>query len=79
MPTVSSIMTSVPEQHPSMATTLKEHNSHNTPPCTNTPSGHSSAPTVQAIVVNCVSIVEPQLASIIGYKLEVVSAAPKDS
>jgi hypothetical protein len=64
-PSIASVGTSVPEQHPSMATTLKELNSHNTPSCTNTPSGHSSAPTVQAIVVNCVSIVEPQLASII--------------
>merc|ERR1719265_2543864 len=69
----------VPEQHPSMATTFKELNSHKAPSCTNTPSRHSTAPTMQAVVVNCVTIVEPQLASIIGYKLEVVRTAPKDS
>ena len=78
-PAVSSVRAMVPEQHPSMTATLKELNSHNTPSTTNLPFGHSTAPTMQPIVVNCVFIVDPQLASIIGYKLEVVSAAPKDS
>ena len=78
-PSVSSVGTMIPEEHPSMTTTLKELKSHKTPPATNIPSGHSTAPTVQAIVVNRVSIVDPKLASIIGYKLEVVTAAPEDS
>jgi hypothetical protein len=78
-PAVSSVRAMVPEQHPSMATALKELNSHKAPPCTNAPSGHSAAPAMQAIVVNCVAIVEPQLASVIGYKLEMVRAAPEDS
>merc|ERR1719424_1343259 len=78
-PSVSSVGSMIPEEHPRMTTTLKELKSHETPPTTNIPSGHSTTPTVQAIVVNCVSIVDPQLASIIGYELEVVTAALEDS
>ena len=78
-PSVSSVGAMIPEEHPSSTTTLKELKSHKTPPTTNIPSGHSTAPAVQAIVVNCVSIVEPQLASIIGNELEVVPAALEDS
>jgi hypothetical protein len=62
-----------------MTTTLEELNSHKTPPTTNIPSGHSSAPAVQSIVINCVSIVKPQLASIIRNNLEVVMARPEES
>ena len=78
-PSVSSVRAMIPEEHASVATTLKELKSHKTPPTTNIPSGHSTAPAVQAIVVNCVSIVDPQLASIIGNELEVVTAALEDS
>ena len=78
-PSVSSVRAMIPEEHASVATTLKELKSHKTPPTTNIPSGHSAAPAVQAIVVNCVSIVDPQLASIIGNELEVVTAALEDS
>jgi hypothetical protein len=58
-PSVTSVRAMVPKQHPCMTTTLKELKSHKTPPCTNTPSGNTTAPAMQAIVVNCVSIVEP--------------------
>ena len=78
-PSVSSVRAMIPEEHPSMTTTLKELKSHKTPPATNIPSGHSTAPAVQAIVVNRVSIIEPQLASIIGDELEVVTATLEDS
>jgi len=78
-PAVSSVRAMVPEQHPSMTTTLKELNSHNAPSTTHLPFCHPTAPTMQAVVVNCVLIIDPELASIIGYKLEVVGAAPKDS
>jgi hypothetical protein len=64
----------IPEQHPSMATTLKHLEPHKMPPSANTPSGDSTAPTVQAIVVNCVPIINPQLASVIGNNLEVITA-----
>merc|ERR1719424_1929475 len=43
------------------------------------PSGRSTAPAVQAIIVNGVPIVNPQLAAIIRNKLEVVMARPEDS
>jgi hypothetical protein len=73
-PTVASVGAMVPEQHPSMATTLKHLEPYKMPPSANTSSGNSTAPTVQAIVVNCVSIVNPQLAPIIGDNLEVIAA-----
>jgi len=73
-PSVSSIGTMVPEENPSMTTTLKHLNSHKMPPCANVLSDVTSAPSVQAIVVNCVSIVKPQLASVIRNNLEVVMA-----
>jgi hypothetical protein len=57
-----------------MATALEHLKSHNVPTTTNLPSGHSTAPTVQAIVVNCVFIVNPQLAPVIGDNLKVVTA-----
>ena len=78
-PSVSSVGSMIPEEHPCMTTTLKELKSDKTPSTTNIPTGHATAPAVQAIVVNCVSIVDPQLASIIGYELEVVTAALEDS
>jgi hypothetical protein len=73
-PPVSSVRAMVPEKHTGMTTTLKHLNSHKMPPCTNMPSGVASAPSVQAIVVDCVPIVKPQLASIVRYNLEVVMA-----
>jgi hypothetical protein len=73
-PPVSSVRAMVPEKHTGMTTTLKHLNSHKMPPCTNMPSGVASAPSVQAIVVDCVPIVKPQLASIIRNNLEVVMA-----
>jgi len=78
-PSVSSIGTMVPEQHASMTTLLEHLKSHKMPPCTNMLSGVAGTPSVQAIVVNCITIVNPQLASIIRENLEVVMACPVDS
>jgi hypothetical protein len=78
-PTVSSIGTMVPEQHPRMSTMLKHLKSHQTPTSANLPSGHSTSPAMEAVVVDCVSVVYPQLAPIIGDKLEVIAAAFEDS
>jgi len=58
-PTVASIRTMVPEEHTSMTTTLEHFKSHETPSTMNMPSGRSTAPAVQAIIVNCVSVVNP--------------------
>jgi hypothetical protein len=73
-PSVSSIRTMVPEEHASMTTTLKHLNPHKMPSCSNVLSDVTSTPSVQAIVVDCVPIVKPQLASIIRNNLEVVMA-----
>jgi hypothetical protein len=78
-PSLASIGPVVPEAHTSMTAALKHLKSHQVPPSTNLSPGCSAAPAVQAIVVNCVSIVEPQLAPIIRMNLEVVTACPEDS
>ena len=78
-PTVSSVRAMVPEKHASMTTTLEHLKSHKMPPCTNMPSGVAGAPSVQAIIVNGISIVNPELASIIRDNLEVVVTCPEDS
>jgi hypothetical protein len=78
-PSVASIRTMVPEEHTSMTTTLKHLKSHEPPPSTHMRSGLSIAPSMQTIIVNCVSIVNPQLAPIIGNKTEVVMACLEDS
>jgi len=49
------------------------------PTRTNMLSGLTIAPTMQAIVVDCVPIVEPQLAAVIGDNAEVVMPCPEDS
>jgi hypothetical protein len=77
-PTVSCVRPVVPKEHPSMTTTLKHLKSHQMPPSAYAPSGHTIAPTMQAVVVDCVTIVNPQLASIIRVNAEVVSACPED-
>ena len=78
-PSVASIGTMVPEQHPSMAATLKHLKPDNMPPSTNVPSDLTIAPAVQAIVINCVSIVKPKLAPIIGNNAEMVMACFEES
>jgi len=55
----------VPEAHASMTAALKHLKPHQVPPSTNLSPGRPAAPAVQAVIVNCVSIVEPQLAPII--------------
>ena len=64
-PSVSSVSTSVSEQHPSMTTTLKHFELYMMPPGTLVLVGLPIAPTMQAIVVDCVPIIDPQLAAII--------------
>jgi len=61
-------------------TTLLEHlQSYQVPSTTNMPSNLFIAPAMQAIIVNCVSVVNPQLAPIVGDQLEVIMARSKDS
>jgi hypothetical protein len=69
----------VPEEHPSVTTTLEHLEPHHIPTSAHMRPGLSIAPAMQAIVVNCVSVVDPQLASIIRDNAEVVMALPEDS
>ena len=78
-PSVSSVRPMVPEEHASMTTTLKHLESDQRPPSTHMRSGLSVAPTVQAIVVNRVPVVDPQLAPIIRDDAKMVMACPENS
>jgi hypothetical protein len=77
-PSVAGIGPMVPEEHPGMTTTLKHLKPHKAPTSTNMLPGLSVAPAVQAIVVNRVPIVDPQLAAIIRNEAEVVMACLED-
>merc|ERR1719162_1925721 len=78
-PSVSCIGTPVPELDACMASALEHFKSDNTPSSTKMPVSLSIAPAVQAIVVNRVAIVHPQLASIVGVNAEAVVARSEDS
>jgi hypothetical protein len=79
MPTVSSIATSVPEQHTSVSTVLKHLQLYKMPSSSLMPIGLPIAPTVQAIIIDRVAIVNPQLASIIGVNAEPIMTRPENS
>ena len=67
-PSVASVKTIVPGEHPNMATTLEHLKLHMPPPSTHMRSGLSIVP-----------IVNPRLAPIIGDKIEVVLACLENS
>jgi hypothetical protein len=77
-PSISSIRTSVPEQHPGMTTALKHLNSQSMSPSTKMLGGLTIAPAMQTVVVDCIAIVDPKLASIIRDNAEAVVARPSD-
>jgi hypothetical protein len=64
-PSVASVSTSVPEKHPSVTTALKHLELHMMPPSALMLGGLTIAPTMQAIIIDCVPIVDPELAAII--------------
>ena len=64
-PSVSGIRAFIPELYTSMTTTLKHFQFHKMPPSTEILCGIATTPTVQAVVVDGVPIVDPQLAAII--------------
>ena len=64
----------VPKEHASMPALLEHLKPHQVPATTHEPSSLTIAPAVQAIIVNCVSIVEPQFAPIIRDNTEMVMA-----
>jgi hypothetical protein len=78
-PSVSSVRTMVSEEHAGMAPALKHFKSDQMPPSTHVWPGLSIAPAMQAIIVNCVSVVDPQLAAIIRDNAKIVTTCPEDS
>ena len=78
-PTITGIWTSVPEQHTSMTTALKHLEPHEMPSTTLMLGSLAVAPAMQTIIVDCVPIVDPQLAAIIRDNAETVMASPEDS
>jgi hypothetical protein len=77
-PSIASVGTMIPEEHPSMTTTLKHLKLHKMPPRTKTPGSLPVAPSVQAIIVDCVPMIDPQLAAIIRDYTESVMTCPVD-
>jgi hypothetical protein len=63
-PSISGIGTSVPKVHTSMTAMLKHFNSHHAP-STDMLGSFSIAPAVQAIIVDRIPIINPQLASVV--------------
>ena len=78
-PSITSIRAMVPEEHASMAAALKHLQSDQMPTGTHMRSGLSIAPAMQAVVINCVSIVDPQLAPIIGNNAKIIMTCSEDS
>ena len=78
-PSVSGVTTLVPEEHPCMTTFLKHFKTHAVPPLAKSLGSLTITPTMQAIVVDGVSVVDPQLAPIIRQNAESVFACPGDS
>jgi hypothetical protein len=78
-PSVSCIGTPVPETDACMASALEHFKSDKTPSTSKISVGLSIAPTVQAIVVNRVTIVHPQFASVVRINAEAVVARSEDS
>ena len=71
-PSVSSVGAVIPEEHASMATAFKHLQSDQMPTRTHMRSGLSIAPAMQAIVIDCVSVVDPQLAPIIRNNAKII-------
>jgi hypothetical protein len=64
-PSHGSIRPFVPEQNPSVPTTFKHLKSDNTPSSTKILGGFPITPTMQAIIVDCEPVVNPELTPII--------------
>ena len=78
-PSVSCIGAPVPEMDACMASALEHFKPDKAPSSSKMSVSLSIAPAVQAIVVNRVAIVHPQLASIVGVNAEAVAARSEDS
>jgi hypothetical protein len=77
-PSVASIGAPVPEEHTSMATMFKHFQPHKTPTTTHMPIGFPIPPSMQAIIVDCETVVNPKLASVIRNDAVSVMVCPED-
>jgi hypothetical protein len=78
-PSVGSIITSITKLHPSMPTTLKHLKSCEMPSTTEVFGCLPVTPAMQAVVIDRVAIVQPQLASIIGDDAKTVMSRLENS
>jgi hypothetical protein len=78
-PSICCVRSPVPEEHASVATMFEHFKPNKTPPMKMMSPGLSIAPAVQAVIVDCVSVVNPQLASIVRDNAESVMAPPEES
>jgi hypothetical protein len=74
VPSISSVTSPVPEKHAGMTTMLEHLQAHKLPSPSEISGSLTIAPAMQAIVVDSVPTVNPQLASIIGNDAEAVMA-----
>jgi hypothetical protein len=77
-PSISGIHSLVPEKHSCVTATFKHLDSDHAP-STDAPGSLSITPTVTAVVVDDIMVVDPQVASIIGYDTVAVMACPENS
>jgi hypothetical protein len=69
----------VPAHDASPTTVLEELDSDGVSPTTVMPPGHSTAPAVQAVIVERVAVFDPHLATVIGDELPMVPTPTADS
>jgi hypothetical protein len=79
IPTISCIMAPIPEEHTRMSAMFEHLKPHKTPSSAHVLVCLAVAPAMQAIIVDRVPIVNPQLASIIGDNAVSVMASPENS
>jgi hypothetical protein len=62
-----------------MTTMFKHFDSHQAPSTINTPRSFTITPAMQTIVVDRVTVIDPELASVIRYDAETIIATPEES
>jgi hypothetical protein len=78
-PSMSGVATLIPEKHASSTAVLKHLKPHEIPSSTKMPVGFSITPAVQAIIIDRIPVVDPQLAAIIGQNTKPIMARIEDS
>merc|ERR1712054_360841 len=74
-PAVVGVWATITQQDASMATTFEELHPEHAPSCMNVPRGFAIPPAVEPIIVDGVTVVDPQLGTVIGNEREPVMAS----